>query len=985
MKQRWWTPNLVLIFSLLSCLCSGIAVAREPDPTLVCQPDSGFWKQENGIDILSGAICTRDQEEGLYRITFNAEQTNHAFSPTITAKAGTLRSLASVGDTLFYADDEHLYAVDNNSFKVEWTRPWSKAVMLQKPVQERFAAFMVSVPDEQGTPVDTLKILTVDHGHVIERLSSPINMAEHIEFVWQADRLINVEHHHLTWWPRAGTTFESPVTIDLSQPLPSSAEYQLDDTGMLVIHREKNRIHYYRFDTKARVSAHLNATASVRGIGGSTTRAMGVTSDLNIVRVVARMNNVLQNRYEAKYWRVKDDSPMILADGETLVLDGGEDNRSQSIDTSAMTWKRMALMDYSAPGKLALLKDNILTTRHESGSSALIRWDVTTGNPIAKLPFSAFEPLGNETDFSRIERITPIPTHDGYLILELNRLTDNQRELTFVILDLKTMKLVPEGKVFYANARVLDLPNTIKLHEGGFAISDQTHGLEWYIFGDGVRKQSLTDIPTTYASEQLTPAEKWYGYCYDEGQCIIPAEVSTTTEEDSSASRTKAWEPQITLSHDHQPPLSAKLVAVFALLAMLMITIWRNGIFAKSMLRPNDTNKDDPYVQYSSTTFEILDEKNRRFVTERDRTSFLTPNFLSQTWFRLLFSIAAGIGAAAFTALRFFSDDTPSVFFAWLVILAVPVTAAVWVIISWSFWNRQYLFRFGRFVEGTWINCAKRNQSIVYTAENHKTYEISRYQWKRVDFVPIVLYDPNRPAYSVQYTGSVAYALGEKLDRDAKTLRACCIDIVRLAVVTLILAICITSTQHFFKNTYPNPLSIKELNALSSDPQTFLTSCLDACQEDMCFKQCQNRQMLLVYEDAGYELGSDPDMMPETFLANAHETLTKATAILEDTASSCHEKATQLLSVDIMPENLSHAFWNVYGQKEVYDLSKIEAQHQSLLKDIAYFQALCDEAGQCARDAQSCPPPPQCAGSAIQLKQHVCDFARELKIPAIEE
>ena len=113
--------------------------------------------------------------------------------------------------------------------------------------------------------------------------------------------------------------------------------------------------------------------------------------------------------------------------------------------------------------------------------------------------------------------------------------------------------------------------------------------------------------------------------------------------------------------------------------------------------------------------------------------------------------------------------------------------------------------------------------------------------------------------------------------------------------------------------------------------------------------------------------------------------MTKATAILEDPQTSCYEKASQLRAVDIMPEQLSHAFWNVYGQKEVYDLSKIEHQYQSLLKDIAYFQALCDETGQCARDAQSCPPPPQCAGSVIQLKQQVCDFARELKIPAIEE
>jgi hypothetical protein len=86
----------------------------------------------------------------------------------------------------------------------------------------------------------------------------------------------------------------------------------------------------------------------------------------------------------------------------------------------------------------------------------------------------------------------------------------------------------------------------------------------------------------------------------------------------------------------------------------------------------------------------------------------------------------------------------------------------------------------------------------------------------------------------------------------------------------------------------------------------------------------------------------------------------------------------------MMPVGLSHAFWRVYGQKNMYDLSRIEEGHRFLLKDIGYFQSLCDADGACAREAQACPPPPQCTGSIVQLKQQVCDFARELKIPAIE-
>ena len=983
MKRWGGIANPAFLLGITVCLGTSLAWAREPEPALVCQPDSGFWQSENGHDVLSGAICSYDQEERLYRIEFDGVQTKHAFSPTITPKPGTLRSLVSVGETLFYADDAHLYAVDNHSFRVTWTRPWAHAVSFHAGLHAQFASFLVSTSEEAGAAVDTLKIVTVDQGHVSECLSAPINLSEHLELIWQPDKIVSVARTRLTWWPRQGASFGAPVTIELSQPIQDASAYQVDEMGMLVIDRQRNRIHYYRFDTRTRIVAHINATASVRGLGGSRTRAMGVTSDLHMVRVVARLGNVLQNRYEAKYWRIKDDAPMILADGETLVLDGGDDHRSQSVNTSAVTWKRMALMEYQVPGKLALLKDKILTTRHEEGHSALIRWNVTTGTPVAHLPFSAFEALGRQGARARIERVTSVPTHDGYLVLELNRLTDKQPHLAFVILELSSMRLVPEGRIFETDARMHGLPASIRLHEGGFTIADPTERAAWFVFGDGVRRQRLGDVPAGRSEERLTAAEKWYGYCYDEDQCMIPAQLEAETKDDTAALRKDAWQPTLNQFLDHHPPIGAVFVAIFALIAMILITAWRNGLFATSQLSPEDEG-DDSRSASSSTTFEILDDRNRRFVTERDRASFLTPNVFSQTWFRMLVSIVAGIGTATCTSLRFFSDDTPFIFFTWLVILALPVTAAVWVMISWSFWNRLFLFRFGRFVEGTWLNCAKPNQSIAYTADNHKTYVISRYQWKRVDFVPIVLYDPTRPAYSAQYTGAVAYALGEKLPHATPHRHARCFDLFRLVVMTLLLAACIASTQNFFKSTYPNPLSIKELNALSADPETFLTSCLAVCRGEMCSKQCQNRQMRLVYEAADYALVADPDMTPDVFLSNAHTTMMKAAEIIEDGTTSCSETARRLRAVNMLPESLGHAFWDVYGQKHVYDLSGIESRHQSLLKDIAYFQELCDETGKCAHDAQSCPPPPQCSGSAVRLKQQLCDFARELKIPAIE-
>ena len=976
--------SLALVIGMLGAMSPVTATAEEPALQFSCQPESGFWHYEAGQPVLSGVICERDQEDGIYRIAFDDAGVKHAFAPGVSSKPGTLRALAEISDTFFYADEDRIYALSRTNFKVTWMQPWSCSGQLPTSPDSRLMGLLVDIAGADGGHETYLKVLSVENGRVVEKLSSKLDLSQHLDFVWQSDRLISIDSENITWWPRQGTAFEPAETIRLAQPLKNRADFEIDDTGMLVIDRSSNRIAYYRFDTKSRSQAHLNATATVRGIGGSQTRAMGITSDLNIVRVVARMGNALQNRYEAKYWRVREDVPIILSSGETLILDGGEDNRSQSIDTSAMTWKRLALMEYRTPGRLADLTNDILTTIHDEGDNAIVRWNARTGQVLSTLQASSLNAIGGRERWPHIERFTNIGNSARYALLELNRPTETNPDLAFVILDLSSMKLVPEGKVFQSKKTGKELPDSLHFNESGFSVADaQDDDITWYLFGERIESKRLSEIPNTPASESLSASEKWYGYCYGENQCVRPALIEESVKQAQQNERDEAWQPELIATSNHQPPLLAWCVSIFSFLALIFVTAWRNGFFAKSQLVPKTSSNDDPFT---SSTFEIFDQKNRRFVTDRDNHAFLSPGFPSQTWFRIILSIVVGLGVSLGVAYRFFNDDTMSVFFAWIGILAMPVTAAVWTISSWAYWNRRYLLRFGRFAEGEWLNCAKPNQSIAYTTDDGQTYELSRYQWKRVDFVPIVIYDPARPQFAVQYTGETSYALGEKKKRAEEKSASCSFDLARLSIMALILSGCIAATFCLFNRTYPNPLSIWELDRLSSDPQTFITECLDKCTDgDACFKQCQNRQMRLVYEDAGFALKYDPDITPDQFLRNAHAAMTQTRSIMMEEGASCHAKSDAIQSVALMPESLSHAFWKIYGNADAYKLSHIETQHQEMLSDVQYFQALCDADGACARDAQNCPVVPQCSGSVTLLKTRLCNFARELKIPAIEK
>jgi len=958
------------VFAALACFfgMTGLAQAQEK---LLCRPESGFWEVTPGGVRLSGALCSENAMIGEDFYTFDFETRRAGFAPLAPSMQASLRGVIDTQSVLFYADAGHIYGLSRENFRLVWSAPWQNVEVLSRDIhQPDGLAFHAESGwgDQAGS---FLKVLSVSEGSVLERLSAPLGRHEDfLAFIWQPERAVVIERTRLMWWPRQGDAFGEPTSIALDMALTPES-YHIDEGGLMQIDPGTSRILYYRFATADRTSARINATARVRGIGGSATRAMAVTSDMNIVRIVARMGSVLQNRYEAKYWRVAEDGPILLADSELLILDGSPENRAQSISTNDMTWKRMALIEYGSPGRLAHLSAGILTTVHAGGTAALIRWDANTGQKLGELSISAL-PKSEDITWKAISRVTEIEGLAYYLLVIGQSEADHAAP--FAILDTRTMRVEPQDLAF---ASILDdagFPKALLRSEAAFAIYDSIHD-QWHVLGNQAWTASLGAWASQDLKEHQTAFEKWYGYCLTPDQCITPQwtdffaqDVSQTLAEMREFA--KAVLPDAA-PRNHEPSALAWIVALLSCLIMAGVTCWRNGFWTKSRLEP-PTEQDEPFT---SKSFEILDKRNRRFISDRDRKFFLSPGITSGLGFRFLLSLCLGIGISIAVTHRYFYDDTVTTFVLWVVILSLPIFAAAWIILSWQFWNRRYLLRFGRMIEGVWLNCAKPNQLIAYTPEPNKSFELSRHQWKRVDFVPIVLFDPARPDFATQYTGDCSFTLIAPNPIVESRKSASTVDIGRLLAVVFSLLLCVVASQAAYRHAYPAPMSVGELNAITADlDKPFISACLRQCQanEIDCIAQCQHRQMRLIFEEAGVELGYDPGILPASLLAREQQAIANVREILQAPGGTCHEKADKIAKMLLWPKSLETAFWRVYGHDDAYHQASVDEVYQALSLDYNYLKALCDVTGQCVRHPEQCPPAPQCGGSVRLLKAKLC-------------
>ena len=388
---------------------------------------------------------------------------------------------------------------------------------------------------------------------------------------------------------------------------------------------------------------------------------------------------------------------------------------------------------------------------------------------------------------------------------------------------------------------------------------------------------------------------------------------------------------------------------------MLGVMAWRNGWGKPSKLSPESSNGT------SALIIDIFDKKNRRMITDRDIHYFIEENFYSKLYFRVLSATILSLGIAVAVALPYFRDDTVATFVSWVLVLATPIFALIWILASWTYWNRRYLLRYGCIVEGKWLNCAKPNQSISYIPEAGKSFELTRNQWHRADYVPIVIFDPSRPNFAIQYTGESEHALlALNLESTVKEppKNACSFDVFRLAAVLAVLVGGAVATQLLFHAAYPASLSewrLQELSqayAIVSDdkndsaqvpcseeqnadqPQsncnatqidkderrpivktpgtTFTMACLELCRDgdDMCQRQCHTRQLFNILKDAGYDFDGTISITPNSSI-NADKLLPKratSSSIRLSLAPNAHSAFQTHLCGTTISTSISSAF-----------------------------------------------------------------------------
>lgn len=995
-----YIKNLVFLWVLLTLWLMPLSVMAIGVEDLTCQALSGQWQGSGETLRLEGALCrgTGDNYD-FYRFDFDSKSVG--FAPhTSTMDAPNLRFLYAHNSLFLYADGKSIYGVSAESFKVVWQRPWANVEMAWGDHHDNTQVAVL----EKTAETQFLHVLRLENGSIVEAFS--IDVEELLDVAWLPARLVILESKRLRWSTRLTDTHlteadeEDGVTRPEASGVPSlsipvgyglsrathAGAYHIDQYGVMTTNARMVRIYYNSYHLGGAGSTYAtNATARVRAVSGSLQHAMAVTTDMLLVRIVARFGpmgrcerlgtacwGALSMRYEAKYWKVSQDEniPIIMASEETMALDGGSDNRAQTVDTrDPMRWRRMALVDYGRPGRLGYVRNDELISLHDEGPDALIRWRSYTGKKTSSLPRTALESIENAQAFGQIASIQSLEHADQYDFLF-------GQDGRYVVLDRRDMSLSKAYEDPKGNAQKTGIQQVIAKTENGFAIAagQQEQGVvAWDIFDFKKNRLQLSELANAKISELQSYPEKWYGYCADEKNCFI----APATDKGLAGIM-----PEATLEESsHSASVLAWLVALISVFVMIVVTMWRRGVGKKSQIE--QISREDNSL--SSVSIELLDHKNRRFVTERDRKYFLCTHVFSNLFFRMGISLILGLGISLAVTYRYYFDDSLEIFISWIVILGMPVLAMTWIVSSWTYWNRLNLLTFGRLVEGSWRNCAKPMQSIVYSPAPGQSFELKRNQWKRADFVPIILFDPVAPDFAVQYTGEYSFPLSEHYST-AETLKpARTYDFWRLSVVVLGLGLCVFASQYFFSICYPNPLGSWELDRIEAksqdSQQAFVTLCLEKCRtgSELCPNQCQHRQMRIVFKQAGVDLNSDPVLSPAKLLEQQKNMTSEMRQLLEKKGESCQAIAQEITDLPVWPKTFSQAFWSNYGQPQAYQASGIKTVHQAILDDNAHFALLCSDEDSCAKDPSKCPAPPACAGDVADLKARVCAFQRSLE------
>lgn len=1003
--------SLLLLVALWPVAALADAPAPPDSALQSCVPGSGVWSElpDGGGFQLDAALCVvrwphraSDPQDAtpcpeLVSMRFDADggaigAARVATTPR-TLDTCALRFVAPLGRAALYDDGKQLLRIDTETLKPAGTLDLPREHVAYTPRGDLIlydaARLVIVAPGEEAAAAPQILFETT-----LRKLA---------ELVWQPTRLILVEDDAMRWWTLdlvSGLPSGEPQRNAFGRPL-GDAIWDVDAQGLVRSMSDRTRVGWFRFAPDDAFYFTVNSGAVVRAIDGHPNLTV-LVSESNDAKAYARVGPYFKRRYEARYWSLEDGKApgnggrrtwrmALRGEGDRLVmLDGELGKRAAVLDVSALTWRRVSILELGTPARLVSLQGSRLVTVHPGQQDTLVAWDINTGARLAVLDRAALQVAGLGT---QIELEPPGPAgHDGIWTVR-----DERGHLAF----FDETRHVLLGQPAEATPPLRSLRRDyVRLPSGALLLDEDVPSQARHVV---VRRDGAPVVlsPPTTVADAMTPTERWFGYCAPGMACGV-----TLAPVERAQGSLEQWT-SVPVTEAAQRPVDRALIFLAASIVLLiLVVVWRTDVgrrgrldvLQRQMLSEVLESTELSKVLPSSSDFRVLesetmhlgpttalvDRRGRRYVTDQDAEGFVHRTWTHLPW-RLGLSLMVGAAVAIPMGFVYLVKEPLAVSLPYWLALWLPVSATTFILSSWALWNRRHLLRYGFAVEGQWYDSGTSRASLCYTMPGGATYRMRRGQWKRADLVPVVLADPSRPRFAAQYTGNGQFPVAQLAGQRAR-LRGTSVtrDAMRLLLVLLLSGGTVAGAIHTFGEAFPEPVSSWTMASIEAEAEKadepMLGPCLELCETlsdgATCFRQCQSRQMRRVFESAGIELAGDPELMPGEMRLRQLERIEEVTSLMAaGTDDTCDALAASIDAVPRWDARLETAFVTVYGGPlgaSDEQLPPTEARIAALGAEA--FAPLCSPPAECLAGSGVCPQPPACQGPVDRLRTAICSF-----------
>lgn len=385
----------------------------------------------------------------------------------------------------------------------------------------------------------------------------------------------------------------------------------------------------------------------------------------------------------------------------------------------------------------------------------------------------------------------------------------------------------------------------------------------------------------------------------------------------------------------------------------------------------------------------LVDPKGRRYVTDDDWTTFIRPAAWHNWLIRLVLACGAGAGVGLTLMMVHIGTEDSKTTAVMTLSLAVPVAAALWVILSWGIWNRLHLLRFGRAVQGQWLD----EKTLQYSLLDGRTFRLGRSLWENQDLLPVVLSDPRRPRFAVRFNGHRSLGEPQSSAPVGDMKRAWSLNAMRLFPVVAAFGGLFYLGFRTFQAVFPEPLPAARLEFIAAEAAQnntpMLPPCVQVCQEfkdparrATCETQCTYRQTRIALSPLApldQEVSTDPGEFVETQFKAFDEGLRALNP--PQPAPPCDAIAPLIQAIPRWTPRFQETLGKTYGAPRMMSTSPTFAAFNNRITDLAEstVRPLCSPSAACLSNPDKhCAAPPPCTGSVDKLRDALCTLAPAL-------